>query len=137
MYGAYLAWPVALTATLGSLYFSEIAGYFPCNLCWYQRILMYPLVLIILVGILNRDEFLPSYVLPFSSIGLVMALYHYLLQIGVIAISPACGTFSCGERYITYAGFITIPFLSLTAFTIITVIMGAMWWAYRQEVESE
>ena len=69
-YGAYLALVPALVALLGSLYYSEIAGFVPCTLCWYQRILMYPLTLISLVGIIKQDEYLPNYVLPFSVIGI-------------------------------------------------------------------
>ena len=65
-YGGWLAFIIALAATLGSLYYSEIAGFIPCRLCWYQRILMYPLVAVTFVGALRRDDFLPSYVLPLS-----------------------------------------------------------------------
>ena len=65
-YGPYFAFAAALAATLGSLYYSEVAGFVPCTLCWYQRILMYPLTIISLVGILKHDPGLPEYVLPFS-----------------------------------------------------------------------
>jgi disulfide bond formation protein DsbB len=134
-YGAYLALTPALTAMLGSLYYSEVAGFIPCTLCWYQRILMYPLSLIILIGILKRDEFLPSYVLPFSILGIGFSSYHYLIQLGVIAHSAACASgVPCSGRYVNYLGFITIPLMALTAFILITVIMAATKWADSQEV---
>lgn len=79
-WGMYIALLAAWVAMLGSLYFSEIAGYIPCTLCWYQRILMYPLAGIIAIGLLRRDEGLPAYVLPFSVFGIGLSTYHYLLQ---------------------------------------------------------
>ena len=133
-YGAYLALVPALTAMLGSLYYSEVAGFIPCTLCWYQRILMYPLTLIILVGILKRDEFLPNYVLPFSILGIALSGYHYLIQLGVIGHSAACSSgVPCSGRYVNYLGFITIPFMALTAFILVTAIIAATLWANRQE----
>jgi len=130
-YGAYLAFAVALTAMLGSLYYSEIAGFVPCTLCWYQRILMYPLSLIILVGILKQDEYLPGYVLPFSMIGIGVSTYHYLIQQGLLAHPATCSIgIPCNLSYVNYFGFITIPFLALTAFTLITIIMAVTHRAY-------
>ena len=132
-YGAYLALAPALTALLGSLYFSEIAGFVPCTLCWYQRILMYPLSLIILVGILKQDISLADYVLPFSIIGMGLSSYHYLIQLGVFEHPAVCSVgIPCNLRYINYLGFVTIPLMALTAFTMITVIMGATRWAYAR-----
>ncbi len=133
-YGPYLAWLVALIATLGSLYYSEIAGFVPCKLCWYQRILMYPLTVIILVSLLRQNQYLGSYVLPFSITGLLVAFYHVLLEWGIVPEGTACaGGVPCGLRYVNYFGFITIPFLSLIAFILITVIVIGVWWAWRQE----
>ncbi|MEZ4583053.1 MAG: disulfide bond formation protein B [Caldilineaceae bacterium] len=79
-YGLFIALAAAWIAMLGSLYFSEVAGYLPCRLCWYQRILMYPLTAIIAVGILRRDINLPFYILPFSVVGIGVSTYHYLIQ---------------------------------------------------------
>ena len=136
-YGPYLAFAQALIAMLGSLYFSEVAGFVPCTLCWYQRILMYPLTIIILVGIIKQDEYLPGYVLPFSIIGLFVSLYHYLLQTTTLFSGSAfCKAgIPCNIRYINWFGFVTIPFLALTAFTVITIIMLATRWA-NQRVEA-
>jgi len=131
-YGPYLAFGTALTATLGSLYYSEIVGFVPCTLCWYQRILMYPLVLITLVGIVKQDRNLPDYVLPLSVIGMGFSTYHYLIQLGVLPHSAVCSVgIPCDLRYVNYLGFVTIPLMALTAFVIITLIMVTHKWAAR------
>ncbi|MDP3941890.1 MAG: disulfide oxidoreductase [bacterium] len=124
-YILYIAFVQALVATLGSLYFSEIAGVVPCILCWYQRICMYPLVVILAVGILKKDKLLHYYVLPLSIAGVSIALYHYLLQVGVIPenIAPCTAGISCASRFVQWFGFVTIPFLSLCAFAVITACM--------------
>jgi disulfide bond formation protein DsbB len=120
----YFALAVALTATLGSLYFSEVRGYLPCNLCWYQRILMYPLVVIIAVGLLRQDINLPYYVLPLTLFGQGIATYHYLLEKTNIFSAPtACQAgIPCTTPWINWYGFITIPFLAMSAFFLITVL---------------
>jgi len=129
-YGPYLAFGTALVATLGSLYYSEIAGFVPCTLCWYQRILMYPLTIILLVGILRRDWAVADYVLPLSVIGIGVSTYHYLLQVGVFEHSAACRVgVPCGLRYVNYFGFVTIPLMALTAFVLITGTMTVSRWA--------
>lgn len=127
----YLAWVQALAATLGSLYYSEIMHLVPCVLCWYQRILMYPLVLILGVGILTKDKKIYNYVLPLSILGFFIALYHVLLQFGIISQSaaPCIQGISCSTVLIEYFGFVTIPFLSMTTFAIITAAM----WIFRLE----
>lgn len=121
----YLAWALAWIATLGSLYYSEIKHFTPCVLCWYQRILMYPLVLIIAVGILRKDKDLPYYVLPLSITGWLVAMYHTLLQTRLLpeAIAPCTLGASCTTKYVGYFGFITIPLLSLATFTLVTLLM--------------
>ena len=124
-YLPYLAWAQALVATTGSLFFSEVMKLQPCVLCWYQRILMYPLVIILAVGILTADRRVRLYVLPFSLLGLGIAIYHNLLYFGVIDEGLTQCTFgvSCTVRYFRFLGFIDIPQLSLMAFTVITVAM--------------
>lgn len=121
----YIAFAQALLATLGSLYFSEIAHFTPCVLCWYQRICMYPLVAILAVGILKKDKNLPYFVLPLSLIGLAISSYHNLLYYGVIpeALAPCTAGVSCTTRFFAWFGFVTIPLLSFTAFAIITACM--------------
>lgn len=126
-YILYLAWLQSFIATLGSLYFSEVMKFTPCVLCWYQRILMYPLVLIIAVGILRKDKGIPFYVLPLSILGFIIALYHNLLYYGLISNAIPCKLgVSCTIRYFAWFGFITIPLLSLIAFTVITFCMTVL-----------
>ena len=110
---------------LGSLYFSDVRGFVPCTLCWYQRIIMYPLTGLIAFGILRRDWHLPFLVLPFSLLGQGVSTYHYLIQKTTIFGAPtACAAgVPCTTVYINWLGFITIPFLAMIAFLIITVAM--------------
>jgi len=119
------AWVQSFAAMVGSLYFSQILQYPPCVLCWYQRIAMYPIVLIIPVGIFLKDKHLPYYVLPLSIIGVLIAAYHNLLYWNIIpeAITPCMAGVSCTTQYIEWFGFVTIPFLSFMAFAAITACM--------------
>jgi disulfide bond formation protein DsbB len=120
----HIALLAAWIATSGSLFFSEVLHWQPCMLCWYQRILMYPLALILTVGIMRNDRGLHWYVLPLSITGILTSLYHYLLIKTDLFIPPACtGGVPCNVDYIDIFGFINIPFLALTAFTIITFMM--------------
>ncbi|QFT88137.1 Disulfide bond formation protein C [Bacillus sp. THAF10] len=115
----------ALVAMLGSLYFSEVLMYIPCELCWYQRILMYPLVVLLGIAAIKKDAGIVTYALPFSIIGGSISIYHYLVQkvafFGENSIS--CGVVPCTGQYINLLGFITIPFLALIGFTVITIIL--------------
>ncbi|MDI9637712.1 disulfide oxidoreductase [Kamptonema cortianum] len=119
----YLAWFQAAIATAGSLFFSEVMQLPPCVLCWYQRIAMYPLAVILTVGILSRDSHVRRYVVPLALIGLTIAVYHNLLYYGILpeSITPCTAGVSCTSRQIEWLGFITIPLMSLTAFTVITL----------------
>ena len=120
-YALYFAHLVAWTAMLGSLYFSEVRHFIPCEWCWRQRILMYPLVLITAVGLWRRDELLPYYTLVFSSLGMSASTYHYLLQKTTwFSSTGSCQAgVACSTAYINWLGFITIPFLALIAFMLI------------------
>lgn len=124
-YLLYIAWLVALTATLGSLYFSEIRGFIPCELCWVQRILMYPLSIILGIAAYRGDTGIKKYVLPLSMIGIVVSSYHYMLQKipGFGGFRPCVQGVPCDVMYINWFGFITIPFLALTAFILITIAL--------------
>ncbi|MGM7719223.1 disulfide oxidoreductase [Metabacillus sp. Hm71] len=116
-----IGWIASFIATLGSLYFSEILQYTPCDLCWYQRIFMYPLVIILGVGVFKKDASIALYSLILSAIGGCISIYHYSIQkidfLGEKSIS--CGIVPCTGEYINWLGFITIPFLALVAFIII------------------
>lgn len=121
----YLAWFIALVATVGSLFFSEVMDLPPCVLCWYQRIAMYPLVFIIGTGIILRDVRLKIYALPICLIGLGISVYHNLLYYGIIpeSITPCTEGISCTSRQIEWLGFITIPLMALTSFIGIAICL--------------
>lgn len=114
---------MALVATAGSLFFSEVMDLPPCVLCWYQRIAMYPLVLIIGLGIATRDTRWKIYALPLAFAGLAISIYHNLLYYGLIpeSITPCREGISCTTVQIEWLGFITIPLMALTAFVLVTV----------------
>ncbi len=124
----------AWTATLGSLYLSEILHFVPCNLCWYQRIFMYPLAILLPIGLWRRDRGLFAYVLPFTVLGMLVSTYHYLLQkTDLFATSAVCDTgIPCTTTWINVFGFVTIPFLALTAFLII-FFMGVLFYMVEAE----
>lgn len=125
IYADIYSFILALVSTLGSLYYSEIAGFTPCKLCWFQRILMYPLVVIIFIGMRNKDKNLSRYVLPLAGMGTLLAAYHYFAQIGVL---PQTGCLaigyseSCSKLFFMNFGYITIPMMSLTAFLFIFIL---------------
>lgn len=125
----FVAWATSIVAMFGSLYFSEIRQYEPCLLCWYQRILMYPFALILGIAVVRKDYQITLYSMALSGIGALLALYHYSLQkIPFMADNAAsCGRIPCTGQYINWLGFITIPFLALTAFIIIFVISLMIW----------
>lgn len=121
----YLAWLVAVVATLGSLYYSEIAGFIPCELCWYQRILMYPLSIILGIGAFYDEHAIKKYVLPLSILGMLVSTFHYMEQKipGFAELKPCTKGVPCSAQYINWFGFVTIPFLALIGFTLITVLL--------------
>lgn len=121
----FTAWLISCVATLGSLFFSEIMKLPPCILCWYQRICMYPLALILLTGVLSFDRKIVKYSAPLALTGWIIAVYHNLLYYKILpeSISPCVRGISCTTVQINWAGFITIPLLSLAAFTFILVIL--------------
>lgn len=119
----FIAWAASVLAMFGSLYFSEIRMYEPCTLCWYQRILMYPLVVILGIAVIKKDYAISFYSLVMSGIGGCISLYHYSIQkipfFADRAIS--CGRIPCTGQYINWLGFISIPFLALIAFIVIFI----------------
>ena len=130
---AYAAWVIALLAMVGSLFFSEVMGLPPCVLCWYQRIAMYPLVLIIASGIIARDGRMRAYALPLCLAGLAVSVYHNLLYYGVIpeSLTPCSEGASCTERQIEWLGFVTIPLMGLASFAGVALCLIL----YRPETE--
>jgi len=124
-YGLYFAWLVAIVATGGSLYFSEVRHFVPCQLCWFQRIFMYPLVIVLGIASYRDDRRISYYVLPLSVLGGSISLYHYLEQkVPGFGSALLCQVgIPCNVQYINWWGFITIPLLALTAFVLITIFM--------------
>jgi len=121
----FVCWILAIVSTLGSLFFSEVMGFKPCVLCWYQRIFMYPLVVILLVGMYPLDKRVVRYALPLAVIGWLFAVYHYLLYSGFIpeGLAPCDQDNSCKEADLEMFGFITIPMLSILSYTAIIVLL--------------
>ncbi|OGD89848.1 hypothetical protein A3D07_02895 [Candidatus Curtissbacteria bacterium RIFCSPHIGHO2_02_FULL_42_15] len=125
-YAIYLAFLQVWAAVLGSLYSSEIKGLTPCFLCWVQRIFMYPLIVLFTVAILRKDKNVAYYVLPLSVTGAFVGLYQYLLQmtpLSKVEAATCSATAPCSAIQIMFFGFITIPFLSMTAFIVISALM--------------
>lgn len=120
----FASWGISLIATAGSLFFSEVLKYIPCELCWYQRIMMYPLVILLGIASAKKDYRMSCYVSVLSSIGGLISLYHYLIQKvpALHDLGSACGIVPCNTDYINWFGFITIPFLALIAFILISVL---------------
>jgi disulfide bond formation protein DsbB len=120
----YAAWVIAVCALLGSLYFSNILNLPPCVLCWFQRICMYPLSVILTVGILRKDRLVAVYGLPLAAIGWVIAFYHNLLYYNILpeSVAPCTAGISCTTRFVELGHIFTIPLLSGLAFTALIVI---------------
>ena len=117
----FAAWLVAASATLGALFFSEVMRIPPCVLCWYQRIAMFPLVLVLGAGLFPFDRRVVRYALPLAIAGWAVAVFHLLLMAGVVPenIRPCTQGVPCTDVQIEWFGFVTIPLLSLLAFTAI------------------
>jgi disulfide bond formation protein DsbB len=115
---------VALIAMSGSLYLSDVVGFLPCSLCWYQRIAMYPLVFVLGVGFFRKDPSVWSYALPLSLVGAVISWYHVLLQYRPSLEIAACSAgVPCTMRYMLVYGFVSIPVMAGSAFLLITACM--------------
>lgn len=134
-YARELAFLIALIATSGSLYMSNVLGWTPCRLCWFQRIFMYPLVVIIGVSILFDSRDIKDYVIPLALIGLPIALYHYITQRVEQFHAAGCSIaqVSCSTEYTFYFNYITIPMMAATAFLAILVIL---WRFYPHQFNS-
>ncbi|HLR70412.1 MAG TPA: disulfide oxidoreductase [Pseudogracilibacillus sp.] len=116
-----MIWTQALLATFGSLFYSEVMGFVPCELCWYQRILMYPLIIVYGIAILKKNTQIALPGLILSGVGIFVSAYHYSLQ-KLPALQETggfCGDIPCNLQYVNYFGFITIPFLAAVAFIVI------------------
>lgn len=118
------AWGVATLATAGSLYFSEVAHYTPCTLCWYQRIAMYPLVLILGMAAWKRDVGIRLYAIPLAVVGAGISSYHYLIEWFPEADAGACSAgIPCTAVWFREFGFVSLPFLALIAFLLVITFL--------------
>ena len=120
----WLAFLVAATSTAGSLYFSEVADYVPCQLCWFQRIAMYPLAVILLVAAIRSDRTARWYAGPLAGIGAVISTYHYLIEWRPSLEGGACSVGpSCADIWFRELGFVTLAFMALCGFVAILVLV--------------
>lgn len=121
----WLAWAVALVATIGSLIYSEVIHFVPCRLCWFQRIAMYPLAVILVVGAFRKEALVKFYALPLSVVGLGISIWHYVVQTVPGLESGACDpSVPCSAKYVDIFGFVSIPFMAGAGFTLITVLLA-------------
>ena len=134
-----VAWIVALVTMLGSLYYSEHAGYLPCELCWYQRILMYPLVIVLGVGWLRRDSKVWMTAAPFVVIGAPLSLYHWLVErVPSFAESSSCSIVApCTAPYFEKLGFVTLAWMCLSSFLLIGTLLVLSVVAQRDAATTE
>ena len=121
----FLCWLLVSISTAGSVFFSHVMEFAPCVLCWYQRICLFPLVIILAMGLFPLDKSVVKYALPLAIAGWLTALYHNLLYSGIIpeSIQPCSQGVSCTEEYIDLFGFLTIPMLSLISFSVIIALL--------------
>lgn len=121
----FVAWVIVTTATLGSLFFSDVMNVPVCMLCWYQRIAMYPMVLVLAVGLLPYDPKVIRYAAALTAVGWLIALFQVLLVAGIIPESaqPCVQGIPCSETHIALFGFLSIPLLSVLTFSLIGILL--------------
>ena len=123
----WLTFSVAAAAMIGSLYFSEVAEFVPCKLCWYQRIAMYSLAVILLVAAVKRDHGVTKYALPLAVIGAGISTYHYLLEWFPSIETDVCSIdVPCTTIWFREFGFATLSFMALSGFLLIIALMVAL-----------
>jgi disulfide bond formation protein DsbB len=119
-----LFWGI-MSAVVGSLIYSDIVGFPPCDLCWWQRILLYPQALLLLVAMKKKDKGIIDYLVPLSVLGAIVSLYHSLVQWGfLVGTGPGCVSVGgeCARVYVLSYSYITIPFMSFTVFAYIIAL---------------
>ena len=120
----WFAWLVAVVATAGSLIYSEVIHFIPCRLCWYQRIAMYPMSVILLVGAIRREVAVKYYALPFALGGLAISIWHYLTQTFPSLEGGSCDPNNpCSAKYVDVFGFVSSPFMAGAGFTLIAALL--------------
>lgn len=124
------AFIVALAATLGSLFYSEVIGFEPCKFCWFQRIFIYPQVIILGVALWQRKRTFSYDIVILSAIGALISILHYYFQMTGTSILPCSSvgqSVSCGRRFVLEFGYITIAMMTLNAFLLIITLMASKW----------
>ena len=126
-YLIFVCWLIVSVATLGSLFLDKALGIEPCSLCWYQRIFMYPLVVILLMGLLPLDRNVTRYALPLAILGWMTASYHLLMYVGIIpeSLQPCGSGPSCLQQDLGLFGFVNIPMLSFISFSAVIGLLIA------------
>lgn len=121
----FIAWLVASVSTLGALFLGEVMGYTPCVLCWYQRIGMFPLVLILAAGLFPFDRGVVRYALPLALAGWLLAVFHWAVASGLVpeSATPCSQGVPCSVEQISWFGFLTLPLLSVLAFSAIIALL--------------
>jgi disulfide bond formation protein DsbB len=121
----WLAWVVALVATVGSLMYSELFHFVPCQLCWLQRIAMYPLAVVLLVGGIRRERSVKFYAIPLALIGLSISIWHNTVQLFPSLEGGTCDPANpCSARSVEVFGFMDLPFMAGAGFIVIAVLLG-------------
>jgi disulfide bond formation protein DsbB len=126
-YGLKMAFIAALFATTGSLFYSEVIGYTPCKLCWFQRVFMYPQVILLFLALWKKEKNVGLYCIGLSMVGGLISIYHYLIQTKVTPAyfcSVAPGEVDCAQKVALQFGYITIPLMALTAFVMIILLVN-------------
>ncbi|WP_238482383.1 disulfide bond formation protein B [Noviherbaspirillum aridicola] len=125
----FLSWVIATVSTLGAIFLGEVMGLTPCILCWYQRICMFPLVLILAAGLFPLDVRVVRYAFPLALVGLGIAVFHLLVSEGLVSetLTPCTQGVPCSQQLIEWFGFLTIPMLSVAAFGAITAMLIAIY----------
>ena len=121
----WIAFAVALVCTVGSLLYSEAFHYVPCRLCWFQRIAMYPLAIVLLVGAIRREAVVRFYALPLALIGLAVSIYHNFVQFFPSLEGGSCDpAVPCSARSIEMFGFMDLQFMAGFGFIVIAVLLA-------------
>jgi disulfide bond formation protein DsbB len=134
----WIAFIIALAATAGSLFFSEYSSFIPCRLCWFQRIAMYPLVVILFVGAIRRDRNVVYYAITFPIAGLIVGSYHKYIEIHPEAELAGCKIGApCSTKWIDKFGYVTIPVLAMSAFAAILTLLLFAWSSKRAQARAD
>jgi Disulfide bond formation protein DsbB len=133
----FLGGVVATACVAGSLYYSEVADFIPCRFCWFQRIAMYPLALVLVMGAFTRDLGARRYAVVLATAGSCVSLYHYLLQQGVVTEAGSCDPVApCSAPYVWEFDFVSIPYMALSGFLLVLALLATTWVRIPEQADS-